>query len=235
MRKNNRKNDELRPVSIERGFQPHADGSVLIAMGGTHVLCSVTIEKSVPPFLKDSGRGWLTAEYGILPCATHSRIPREAIQGRRGRTYEIQRLIGRSLRAMVDLSLLGENTLRVDCDVIRADGGTRTAAITGAALAVRDAVGLMYKKKLIEKMVPLTPIAAISAGLVNGIPILDLDYEEDSKAHVDANFVMTGDNKIIEIQCTAEGRPFSRDDCDDLLELATKGISELIPMWQEEK
>lgn len=233
MRKDNRKNDELRPVSIERGFQPHADGSVLIAMGGTHVSCSVTIEKSVPPFLKDSGQGWLTAEYGMLPCATHSRIPREAVRGRQGRTYEIQRLIGRSLRAMLDLSLLGENTLRVDCDVIRADGGTRTASITGAVLAVRDAVGRMHERQLIERRIPLMPIAAISVGLVNGTPMLDLDYEEDSAAQVDVNFVMTGDSRLIEIQGTAEGQPFSKDEFDDLSALATKGISELISMWWE--
>ncbi len=235
MRKDNRKYDEIRPVSIERGFQPHADASVLIAMGGTHISCAVTIEQSVPPFLKDSGQGWLTAEYGMLPCSTNSRMQREAVRGRGGRTYEIQRLIGRSLRAMLDLSLLGENTLRIDCDVIRADGGTRTASITGAALAVRDAIDKMLEKELITKPVPLLPVAAISAGIVDSVPMLDLDYNEDSSADVDANFIMTGDGRIIEIQCTAEGSPFSREAFDDLSKLAQKGVSELIALCLEAK
>ena len=231
-RKNNRKANELRPVTIEKDFQPQADASLLIKMGDTHVVCSVTIEESVPPFLRDTGKGWITAEYGMLPCSASSRMQREAVRGRSGRTYEIQRLIGRSLRMMVDLNEIGERTLRVDCDVIRADGGTRTASITGAALAVKDALAGLHKKGLLA-MPPLTQVAAISVGLVKGQPLLDLDYIEDSSAEADANFVMTGDGRLIEVQCTAEGRPFTRDELDALTELAQLGTNQLSALWND--
>ena len=232
MRKNNRQNDALRPVSIEHGFQPHCDGSVFIKMGDTHVICAVTIEDKVPPFLKNSGQGWITAEYGMLPSSTHSRTNREAVRGRSGRTYEVQRLIGRSLRMMVDLSLLGERTLRVDCDVIRADGGTRTASITGAALAVRDAIMKMVQQGSASEP-PILPVAAISAGIIDSQPLLDLDYEEDSQADTDANFVLAGDGRLIEVQCTAEGSPMEREHFDRLFDLAQKGIKELLAHWQK--
>ncbi len=231
-RKSNRKASEIRPVTIEKNFQPQADASLLITMGDTHVICAVTVEESVPPFLKDTGKGWITAEYGMLPCSASSRMQREAVRGRSGRTYEIQRLIGRSLRMMVDLNKLGERTLRVDCDVIRADGGTRTASITGAALAVKDALAGLQDKGLIAAT-PLTQVAAISVGLVDGQPLLDLDYIEDSSAEADANFVMTGDGRLIEVQCTAEERPFTRSEFDELTELAQKGINELSALWDD--
>lgn len=231
MRENDRKNNELRPLTLERGFQPGADASVLIKMGKTHVLCAVTIEESVPPFLRNTGRGWITAEYGMLPCSTNSRMQREAARGRSGRTYEIQRLIGRALRMMVDLDTIGERTLRVDCDVLNADGGTRTAAITGAALAMKDAFAKLAATGTLA-MPALTPVAAISVGLVEGEARLDLDYREDSSAQADANFVMTGDGGIIEAQSTAEARPFSRAQFDELLDLAEKGVAELLEQWQ---
>lgn len=231
MRTNDRASDSLRPVTIERNFQPNADGSILIKMGNTHVLCAVTIEEKVPPFLEDSGKGWITAEYGMLPCSTDSRSRREAISGRGGRTYEIQRLIGRSLRMMVDLKTIGERTLRVDCDVLNADGGTRTASITGAAIAVRNAIGAMAADGRIEKMPDLFPVAAVSVGIVEGSPMLDLDYKEDSSAEADANFVMTADERWVEIQSTAEGVPFSSEDFDKMTELARKGIKELFDLW----
>jgi len=224
-RTNGRRDDELRPVSLEWDFQPASDSSVLIRMGNTHVVCAVTVENYVPPFLKDTGQGWITAEYGMLPCSASSRMTREAARGRSGRTYEIQRLIGRSLRMTVDLKLLGERTLRVDCDVIRADGGTRTAAITGAALAVRRAVIDLQVASAIEE-IPVMPVAAISVGLVDGRPLLDLDYEEDARAEVDGNFVMTGDGRFIEIQCTAERRPLKKSEYEALTGLAAKGITE---------
>jgi len=230
-RANGRRDDELRPVALEWDFQPGSDSSVLIRMGNTHVVCAVTVENFVPPFLKDTGQGWITAEYGMLPCSASSRMMREAARGRSGRTYEIQRLIGRSLRMMVDLKLLGERTLRVDCDVIRADGGTRTAAITGAALAVRRAVADLQAAGAIGE-IPIMPVAAISVGLVDGRPLLDLDYEEDSGAEVDGNFVMTGDGRFIEIQCTAERRPLNNDEYD-AAGLAAKGISDLLTLWLE--
>ena len=231
MRSNNRAPDSLRPVSIERDFQPQADASILIRMGNTHVICGVSIEESVPPFLKDSGQGWITAEYGMLPCATSSRSRRESVGGRSGRTYEIQRLIGRSLRMMVDLKTIGERTLRVDCDVLNADGGTRTASITGAALAVRNALGRLVVDGKLAKMPVILPVAAVSAGIVSGVARLDLDYAEDSQAEVDANFVMAGDGRWIEIQSTAEDTPFSNDAFQALSELARKGIQELFDLW----
>ncbi len=231
MRGDNRAADELRPLSVEFDAQPHADGSVLITMGGTRVLCGVSVEAGVPPFLQDTGRGWITAEYGMLPCATHSRGRREAVTGRSGRTYEIQRLIGRSLRMMVDLHGLGETTLRVDCDVINADGGTRCAAITGAALALRQALGRMRASAVLAVLPPILPVAAISVGIVDGEVLLDLDYAEDSRAEVDANFVMAGDGRWIEIQCTAEGRPMQPELFGRMTELAGKGIKELLKLW----
>ena len=209
MRTNKRKPDSLRPISIDRALQPQADGSVLIRMGNTHVICGVSVEEKVPPFLKDSGQGWITAEYGMLPCATNSRYRRET-NGQSGRTMEIQRLIGRSLRMMVDLKAIGERTIRVDCDVLNADGGTRTASITGAALAVKDALQKLVAEGRLEKLPVIMPVAAVSAGILDGEVILDLDYTEDSSAEADANFVMSGDGRWIEIQATAEGRPFSR-------------------------
>lgn len=233
MRKNNRAADELRPLTIEYGTQLHADGSVLIRMGNTHVLCGVSVENKVPPFLKDSGQGWITAEYGMLPCATHSRGRREAASGRTGRTYEIQRLIGRSLRMMLDLKALGEHTLRVDCDVINADGGTRCASITGAGLALRMALQKMVEEEKLEAMPDILPIAAISAGIVNEEAVLDLDYDEDSSAEVDTNFIMAADGRWIETQATAEGQPFAREQFTAMADLAWKGIQELLRSWEE--
>ncbi|MCI5124014.1 MAG: ribonuclease PH [Candidatus Electrothrix sp. AR5] len=233
MRNNNRAIDELRPITLEYGTQLYADGSVLIRMGNTHVLCGVSVEDKVPPFLKGSGQGWITAEYGMLPCATHSRGRREAASGRTGRTYEIQRLIGRSLRMMVDLQTLGEHTLRVDCDVINADGGTRCASITGAGLALRMALKKMVVQEKIATLPNILPIAAVSAGMVGGKAILDLDYEEDSSAEVDTNFIMAADGRWIEAQATAESKPFAPEQFTDMAGLAWKGIQELLEFWEE--
>lgn len=233
MRNNQRAADALRPITLEYNAQPQADGSVLIKMGGTHVLCGVSVEDKVPPFLQGKGQGWITAEYGMLPCATHSRGRREAAVGRSGRTYEIQRLIGRSLRMMVDLPSLGEHTLRVDCDVINADGGTRCASITGAALAIRQTLNKMGAAGKIDKVPVILPVAAVSAGVVDGEAVLDLDYEEDSTAEVDANFVMSGDDRFIELQCTAEGQPFDPEMFALMSELARKGIRQLLQLWQQ--
>ena len=228
MRQDKRAADQLRPVSIEYDAQPNADGSVLIRMGGTHVLCGVSIENRVPPFLNGTGKGWITAEYGMLPCATHTRGRREAAVGRSGRTFEIQRLIGRSLRMMVELEKIGEYTLQVDCDVVNADGGTRCASITGAALAMAKALEKMVKDGRLAEMPAVLPVAAVSVGVVNGVPLLDLSYEEDSAAEVDANFVMAGDGRWIEMQCTAEGRPFQPELFVRMQELAVQGIGELL-------
>jgi len=234
MRKNARQDNELRPISIERGFQPHADGSILIKMGDTHVICSALVEDKVPSFLENTDQGWITAEYGMLPWSTHTRSQREAARGRSGRTYEVQRLIGRSLRMMVDLTTLGPRTIRVDCDVIRADGGTRTAAITGAALVVNDIIQNLHAEGQLPKVPKITPLAAISVGIVDGRPLLDLDYGEDSRAEVDANFVMCGDGRLVEVQCTAEGAPFSRQQSDQLFDLAAQGIRQLLSHWKED-
>jgi len=231
MRSNNRADNEIRPLSIEYNFQHQADGSALIRMGNTHVLCAVSVEEKVPPFLVDRGQGWITAEYGMLPGSTNTRARRET-NGRSGRSMEIQRLIGRSLRMMVDLKDIGERTLRVDCDVLNADGGTRTASITGAALAVRTALQGLVEKGLLDKMPGLTPVAAISVGIVGGHCLLDLDYREDSTAEVDANFVMTGDSRLIEVQGSAEGAPFARDKFDLMLDLAELGIANLMKLWE---
>ncbi len=231
-RSENRNRDSLRKISLEWDFQPGAYASLLICMGGTHVLCGVSVEEKVPPFLKDTGKGWITAEYGMLPCATNSRYKREVVGGRSGRTYEIQRLIGRSLRMMVDLSAIGERTLRIDCDVLNADGGTRTASITGAALALRAALTKLVGERKLAIMPEILPIAAISVGMIEGKACLDLDYNEDSNAEVDANFVMTDDGRWVEIQSTAEGKPFSSNDFAAMSTLAEKGISELFQLWK---
>ncbi len=231
-RSEDRTNDSLRKVSLEWDFQPGADASLLIRMGGTHVLCGVSIEEKVPPFLKGTGKGWITAEYGMLPCATNSRYKREVVGGRSGRTYEIQRLVGRSLRMMVDLSTIGERTLRIDCDVLNADGGTRTASITGGALALRAALQKLVDNKKLEKLPKIMPVAAISVGIIEDNACLDLDYAEDSNAAVDANFVMSGDGRWIEIQSTAEGAPFSSEEFLEMTTLAEKGIKELFHFWK---
>ena len=231
MRPSGRAVDELRPIELELGFAKHAEGSCMARFGETHVLCAATVEERVPRFLKNSGTGWVTAEYGMLPRSTHRRTDREAARGRQGgRTMEIQRLIGRSLRAVIDLKALGERQIRLDCDVIQADGGTRTAAITGAWVALRIAInGLIADKRL--KSDPITgSVAAVSCGIFEGATVLDLDYAEDSNAQADANFVLTGSGGIVEIQSTAETEPFSRDQFNDMIRLAKLGISRLIEL-----
>ena len=231
MRPSGRAADELRPVELELGFAKHAEGSCMARFGETHVLCAATIEERVPPFLKNSGTGWVTAEYGMLPRSTHRRTDREAARGRQGgRTMEIQRLIGRSLRAVIDLKALGERQIRLDCDVIQADGGTRTAAITGAWVALRIAIDRLIADKRL-KSDPITgSVAAVSCGIFEGTTVLDLDYAEDSNAQADANFVLTGNGGIVEIQGTAETEPFSRDRFNDMMRLAELGISRLIEL-----
>lgn len=220
---------ELRPVTIEPGFLKYAEGSALVTVGNTRVICAASVEDKVPPFLKGTGRGWVTAEYAMLPRATHERHPRESSQGKvGGRTHEIQRLIGRALRAVVDLSLLGERTVWLDCDVIQADGGTRTASITGAFVALVAAIARMRESSLIAGFPVRDFVAATSVGIVDGVPVLDLCYEEDARAEVDMNVVMTGDGRFVEVQGTAEGAPFGLDDLTGLLELAAGGISRLI-------
>lgn len=227
-RPHNRAADALRAVTIERNYTVHAEGSVLITFGNTKVLCTASVEEKVPPHKRGSGEGWVTAEYGMLPRATHTRSSREAAKGKQsGRTQEIQRLIGRSLRAVFDLKKLGERTIQLDCDVIQADGGTRTAAITGAFVAAHDAVTFLLEKGLIASS-PLTDsVAAISVGIVQGTPLLDLEYEEDVACDTDMNIVMTGAGQFIEVQGTAEGVTFSRQEMGQLLDLAEKGIAEL--------
>ena len=226
--------DQLRPVRITRGYTVHAEGSVLIEFGATKVLCTASVEEKVPPHKRGSGEGWVTAEYGMLPRATHTRSDREAARGKQsGRTQEIQRLIGRSLRAVFDLKLLGERTIQLDCDVIQADGGTRTASITGAFVAAQDAVNkLMAQGKLATSPI-IAPVAAISVGIVKGTPLLDLDYTEDSACDTDMNVVMTGAGHFVEVQGTAEGAAFSRAEMDALLALAEKGIGELMVMQRQ--
>jgi len=231
MRFNQRAANQLRQITIEYDIQPHADASVFIKMGGTHVLCGVTIEEGVPSFLKDKGQGWITAEYGILPCATHSRVRRESVSGRSGRTYEIQRLIGRSLRMMLNLQELGENTLRVDCDVLNADGSTRCASITGSSLAIYKAVRKMVADGRLAELPDILPVAAVSVGIVDNEVLLDLDYTEDSRAGVDGNFILAGDGKWIEVQLTAEGSPFSTELFSEMTQLAKQGTSELFQLW----
>lgn len=229
MRPDGRKNDELRPIKIEKNFIKNADGSVLIEFGNTRVICTASIENKVPPFLKDQKKGWITAEYGMLPRSTPVRMLREATAGRvGGRTHEIQRLIGRSLRAVVDLEKLGERTIWIDCDVIEADGGTRTASITGGYIALREAIKKAMNVGMITENPIKDSIAAISVGIVTGEPRLDLCYQEDSQAEVDMNIVMTGSGKFVEIQGTAEIMPFSKENLLQLLSLAEKGIREII-------
>jgi len=224
-----RKADELRPVRLTRGYTRHAEGSVLVEFGDTKVLCTASVEARVPGFLRDRGRGWLTAEYGMLPRATHTRADREAARGKQsGRTQEIQRLIGRALRAVTDMQALGERQVKIDCDVLQADGGTRTASITGAFVAVHDALAWMRGKGMVAALPVRDFVAAVSVGLHEGRPVLDLDYAEDSACQTDMNVVMTGAGRFVEVQGTAEGEPFARADLDALLALAGRGIAELV-------
>jgi ribonuclease PH len=226
--------DQLRPVRITRRYTIHAEGSVLIEFGNTHVLCTASVEEKVPPHQRGSGEGWVTAEYGMLPRATHTRGSREAAKGKQsGRTQEIQRLIGRSLRAVFDLKALGERTIHLDCDVIQADGGTRTAAITGAFVAAQDAVSWLIAQGKISASPITAPVAAISVGIVQGTPLLDLEYVEDSACDTDMNVVMTGAGHYVEVQGTAEGVAFTRAEMDQLLALAEKGIGELTVLQRE--
>jgi ribonuclease PH len=228
-RSNGRRADQLRDVRITRGFTKHAEGSVLVEMGDTRVLCTVSVEEGVPPFLKGKGQGWLTAEYGMLPRATNTRMKREAADGRQsGRTQEIQRLIGRSLRAVTDLQALGERTLKIDCDVLQADGGTRCASITGACVAVADAVAWCRARGLVTGEPLREFVAAVSVGIVAGVPVLDLDYDEDSGCDTDMNVVMTAGGGFVELQGTAEGAPFTRAEMEALVRLAEGGVRDLI-------
>ena len=228
-RLNGRRAGELRPVRMQRRYTRHAEGSVLVQFGDTHVLCTASVEERVPPFLKDSGRGWVTAEYGMLPRSTNTRTDREAARGKQsGRTQEIQRLIGRSLRAVTELAALGQRTIHIDCDVIQADGGTRTASITGAFVALHDALSHLKEKSLLKAWPPREHVAAISVGISRGTPLLDLDYAEDSSCGCDMNVVMTGAGRFVEVQGTAEGDAFSRAELDQLLDLAGAGIRELV-------
>lgn len=232
MRPSKRQPDEMRAVSFERGISRHAEGSCLVKFGHTHVLCTASLEERVPPWLRNSGKGWVTAEYGMLPRATGDRMRREAASGKQGgRTLEIQRLIGRSLRAVCDLQALGEKQITVDCDVIQADGGTRTAAITGGFIALHDCLSWMEARQMASvSRVVKDHVAAISCGIHQGQPVIDLDYDEDSTAETDANFVMTGSGGIVEIQGTAEGAPFSEEEFSALLKLAKNGISRLVEL-----
>ncbi|MFW8633895.1 ribonuclease PH [Cribrihabitans pelagius] len=231
MRPSGRELNQMRTVSIETGFTRHAEGSCLIKAGDTHVLCTATIEDRVPPFIKGTGLGWVTAEYGMLPRATNTRMRREAAAGKQGgRTVEIQRLIGRALRAGVDRVALGERQITVDCDVLQADGGTRCAAITGGWVALRLAVNKLMKAGDVKIDPLVDPVSAVSCGIYAGQPVLDLDYPEDSEAGVDGNFIMTGTGKLIEVQMSAEGSVFSREQMDALMDLAAKGTAELAEM-----
>ncbi len=228
-RPSGRRQDELRAVRLQRRYTRHAEGSVLVEFGDTRVLCTASVEERVPPFLRDAGKGWVTAEYGMLPRATNTRTDREAARGKQsGRTQEIQRLIGRALRAVVDLPALGPRTVQIDCDVLQADGGTRTAAITGSFVALHDALNFLKNKNLISALPVKDFVAAVSVGIYEGVPLLDLDYAEDSTCGTDMNVVMTGAGRFVEMQGTAEGAPFSRAEADALLALAERGIAELI-------
>jgi ribonuclease PH len=225
---------QLREISITRNFTRHAEGSVLVCFGDTQVICTASVEKGVPRFMRGEGRGWVTAEYGMLPRSTGSRMGREASRGKQGgRTVEIQRLIGRSLRAALDLSQLGENTITIDCDVIQADGGTRTASITGACVALVDAISHLQREKLITGNPLLQMIGSVSVGIYQGVPVLDLDYPEDSAADTDMNVIMGESGGFIEVQGTAEGAPFAREELDGMLDLAAAGINELISKQKE--
>ena len=229
MRPSGRNPDQLRKLAITRGYTRHAEGSVLIECGDTRVICTASVEEKVPPFLKGKGQGWLTAEYGMLPRSTNTRSDREAARGKQsGRTQEIQRLIGRSLRAVTSLERLGERTIQIDCDVIQADGGTRTASITGAFVALHDAVSHLQKIGLVSNSPVLDFVAAVSVGIYQGVPVLDLDYPEDSACDTDMNVVMTGKGGMVEVQGTAEGTPFSRQELDAMLALADGGIRQLV-------
>ncbi len=228
MRNDGRSTTELRPVSITRSFTKHAEGSVLIEFGGTMVICTASVEESVPPFMRGKGTGWVTAEYAMLPRATHTRSPREAAKGKQtGRTLEIQRLIGRSLRAITDLTKLGERSIHIDCDVIQADGGTRTASITGAYIALVDALTTLKTRGLLAEIPLKEAVAAISVGIVGGEALLDLNYLEDSSAEVDMNFVMTSSGRFVEVQGTAEAEPFTSEQMDAMRDLAAAGIRQL--------
>jgi len=234
MRSDSRKNHQMRDVKVQRNFMENAEGSVLISMGKTRVICSASIEERVPPFLKDQKKGWVTAEYSMLPRSTQTRSVRESSTGRvSGRTHEIQRLIGRALRSVVDLTALGERTIWIDCDVLQADGGTRTAAITGAFICLADALKYALRNGMIDKTPIRDYLAAISVGVVHGKPMIDLCYSEDSAAEVDMNVVMTGSGKYVEIQGTAEGIPFSRDTLELLLKLAGDGINQLVDIQKK--
>ncbi len=231
MRPSGRAPDALRTVTLEPGFAKYAEGSCLVRFGDTHVLCAASVEEKVPPFLRNSGQGWVTAEYGMLPRSTHSRTDREAARGKQsGRTQEIQRLIGRALRAVTDLKALGERQIKIDCDVIQADGGTRTAAITGSWVALRLALGGLVKSGAFTRVPLRDHVAAVSCGVFNGTPVLDLDYAEDSTAETDANFVITGAGGLVEIQGTAEGKPFSEAEFLGLLGLAKAGVERLVAL-----
>ena len=235
MRPSGRKTDQMRKVSFERNFSKHAEGSCLVKFGDTHVLCTASLEERVPQWLRNGGKGWVTAEYGMLPRATGERMKREAAAGKQGgRTQEIQRLIGRSLRAVVDLQALGERQITIDCDVIQADGGTRTASITGAWIALYDCLKWMESRNMVKvERVLKDHVAAISCGIFANQPVIDLDYLEDSSAETDANFVMTGAGGIVEIQGTAEGTPFSEEEFSTLMRLAKTGIAELVEMQKQ--
>ena len=226
MRSFKRNDDELRPIDFRRQFTKHAEGSVLVISGETQVICNATIDETVPSFLKGKGQGWVTAEYGMLPRSTNTRMGREAARGKQsGRTQEIQRLIGRSLRAIINLEKLGERTIHIDCDVIQADGGTRTASISGSYVALHDAIDYLLKEKKLAESPIIDSVAAISVGIMNDKALLDLDYAEDSKCDTDMNFVMTGSGDFVEIQGTAEGKPFSKKEMDELTKIAQKGIA----------
>lgn len=226
MRSFKRNDDELRPIDFRRQFTKHAEGSVLVISGETQVICNATIDETVPSFLKGKGQGWVTAEYGMLPRSTNTRMGREAARGKQsGRTQEIQRLIGRSLRAIINLEKLGERTIHIDCDVIQADGGTRTASISGSYVALHDAINYLLKEKKLAETPIINSVAAISVGIMNDKALLDLDYAEDSKCDTDMNFVMTGSGDFVEIQGTAEGKPFSKKEMDELTKIAQKGIA----------
>lgn len=234
MRPSSRAPDQTRAITLERGTAPQAEGSCLVSFGNTRVLCTASVETGVPGWRRGQGLGWVTAEYGMLPRATGQRTRREAAAGKQsGRTQEIQRLIGRSLRAVTDMAALGENQIIVDCDVLQADGGTRTAAITGGYVALAEAINWMAARDLTKGKVLKDHVAAISCGIYRGAPVLDLDYDEDSEAETDANFVMTGAGSFVEIQGTAEGEPFSRAELEKLMELAGKGIAELVALQKE--
>lgn len=234
MRPSNREANQLRPITITRNFTCHAEGSVLVEFGQTRVLCTASVIEGVPRFLKGKNQGWITAEYGMLPRATHSRNEREAAKGKQGgRTMEIQRLIGRALRGCIDLKTIGENTIMLDCDVIQADGGTRTAAITGACIAMRDALQWMVSREKMRKMPAFTWIAGISIGIYRGQPVLDLDYAEDVLAQTDMNVVMNENGQFIEVQGTAEDGSFNREQLQTMLDLAESGIKRLITLQQE--